>query len=380
MEPQNCTAHVAGDKVEVWAPTQHGEASLATAAQAAGVPVRSVVVHKMMLGGGFGRRGVPQDFVRYAVLIAKEVGQPVKTVWSRDEDIRHDHYRPVAMARMAAGLDVAGRPVAWHVRLTGPSIRAALMPLAAMSGVDKHFQEGFTEDMPYDVPHYLVDYAMRNTHVPVGFWRCVNHTQNCFFKECFIDEMAHAAGADPYAYRRRIIGKHRHADKFIAVLDAAAQRAGWGAPLPSGVHRGIALNESNGAFVAAVCEASVDAEGKARMHRIVVALDPGTIVNPMSVEMQIESSVAYGLTAALHGEITIKDGRVEQSNFNDYEMLRMAEMPNVEAVLMPSGGFWAGCGEPPVAVIAPALCNAIFAATGRRIRSLPLKNHDLRNA
>jgi isoquinoline 1-oxidoreductase beta subunit len=380
MEPQNCTAHVGGGKVEIWAPTQSGEASLAAAAQAAGVPPRNVVVHKTMLGGGFGRRGVPQDFVRYAVLVAKEMGQPVKTVWSREEDVQHDHYRPTAMARMAAGLDAAGMPLAWHVRLTGPSIRAALMPLAVMRGVDKHFQEGFIEDMPYDVPHYLVDYAMRSTHVPVGFWRCVNHTQNCFFKECFIDELAHAAGADPYAYRRRIIGRHRHADKFTAVLDAAAKRAGWGTPLPAGVHRGIALNEAYGTYVAAVCEASVAAEGKARMHRIVVAIDPGTIVNPMSVEMQVESSVAYGLTAALYGEITIKRGRVEQSNFNDYEMLRMAEMPKVEPVLMPSGGFWAGVGEPPVAVVAPAFCNAIFAATGRRVRSLPLRNHDLRRA
>jgi isoquinoline 1-oxidoreductase beta subunit len=378
LEPQNCTAHVVGDRVEIWVPTQNGEASLSAAAQAAGVPARNVVVHKMMIGGGFGRRGVVQDFVRYAVLIAKEMEQPVKMVWSREEDTRHDFYRPVAMARMVAGLDAAGMPAAWHVRLTGQSILAALSPVAVARGVDMQFQEGFTEAMPYDVPHYLADYAMRNTHVPVGFWRCVNHTQNCFFKESFIDELAHAAGADPYAYRRKLIGKHPHAGKFIAVLDAAARRADWGTPLPAGVHRGIALNDAYGTFVAAVCEASVGDDGEARMHRIVVAIDPGTVVNPTSVEMQVESGVVYGLTAALYGQITIREGRVEQSNFNDYEMLRMAAMPNVETVLVPSGGFWSGCGEPPVAVVAPALCNAIFAATGKRIRSLPLKNHDLR--
>jgi isoquinoline 1-oxidoreductase beta subunit len=380
MEPQNCTAHVVGDKVEIWVSTQNGEAALAAAAKAAGVPSRNVVVHKTMLGGGFGRRGVVQDFVPHAVLIAKEMGQPVKTVWSREEDMRHDFYRPVAMARMVAGLDAAGMPIAWHVRLTGNSIRGTLTPLAISNGVDMQFQEGFTADMPYDVPDYLVDYAMRNTHVPVGFWRCVNHTQNCFFKESFIDELAHIAQADPYEYRRKLIGKHKEADKFLAVLDAAAQRAGWGTPLPQGVHRGIALNEAYGTFTAAVVEVSVSDSGKVRMHRIVCAVDPGHVVNPLTAAMQTESSVVYGLTAALYGEITIKDGRVEQSNFNDYEMLRIDQMPKVETVLVPSGDFWGGIGEPPLSVVAPALCNAIFAATGKRIRSLPLKNHDLRKA
>jgi isoquinoline 1-oxidoreductase subunit beta len=380
MEPQNCTAYVTGDKVEIWVPTQNGEASLATAAQAAGVPARNVTVHKLMIGGGFGRRGVVQDFVRYAVLIAKEVGAPVKTVWSREQDMCHDHYRPVAMSRMTAGLDAEGRLTALQVRLAGHSILATLTPFALANRTDLQFQEGFLEDMPYDVPHYLADYAMRNTHVPVGFWRCVNHSQNCFFRESFIDELAHAADADPYRYRRALLGAHKHADKFTAVLDAAAERAQWSAPLPAGMHRGIALNEAYGTFVAAVCEASVDASGKARMHRIVVALDPGTVVNPMSIEMQVQSAVVFGLTATLYGEITIANGCVEQANFNDYRMLRMAEMPKVECVLVPSGGFFSGCGEQPVAVVAPALCNAIFAATGRRIRSLPLKNHDLRRA
>jgi isoquinoline 1-oxidoreductase subunit beta len=218
----------------------------------------------------------------------------------------------------------------------------------------------------------------RNTHVPVGFWRGVSHTQNCFFKESFIDEMAHAAGQDPYQYRRRLIGRHPQAEKFRAVLDAAAKAANWGAPAPTGLHRGIALEEVDNAFMAAVAEISVGADGGLRVHRFVCALDPGHVVNPLTTEMQIESGVAFGLTAALYGEIGIRDGRVMQSNFHDYRMLRLADMPKVETVLVPSGGFWGGVGEPPSAIVAPAVCNAIFAATGQRIRSLPLKNHDLR--
>jgi isoquinoline 1-oxidoreductase beta subunit len=380
MEPQNCTARVTGDTAEIWVPSQNGEASLATAARALNVHPRNIKVHKMALGGGFGRRGAVQDFVPHAVLIAKAMGRPVQTIWSREEDMRHDFYRPAAMARMSAGLDAAGMPLAWHVRLAGNSILGTLMPQIMVGGIDRHFQEGFLADLPYDVSDYRADYAMRNTHVPVGFWRCVNHTQNCFFKESFIDEMAHAAGIDPYAYRRRLIGKHRHAGKFLAVLDAAAKRIGWDTPPAPGLHRGIALNESQGSFVAAAAEVSISVNGEPRMHRIAVAIDPGTVVNPLTVEEQTESAVVYGLTAALYGEITIKDGRVEQSNFHDYAMLRMAEMPKVETIVMPSGGFYGGVGEPPVAVIAPALCNAIFAATGKRIRTLPVKNHDLTRA
>jgi isoquinoline 1-oxidoreductase subunit beta len=380
MEPQNCTAHVTENTAEIWVPTQNGEAAMAAAANALNIPAQNVRVHKTMLGGGFGRRGATQDFVPLAVLIAKEIDRPVKVVWSREEDIRHDYYRPAAMARMSAALDAAGMPLAWHVRMTGNSIWATLMPSMMRGGVDRQFQEGFLADMPYDIPNYLADYAIRNTHVPVGFWRCVNHTQNCFFRESFIDEMAHAASTDPLEYRRRLIGGHRHAEKFLGVLNAATRRSGWNTPPAPQVFRGLALNEAYGTFVAAVAEVSVAADGAVRMHRIVVALDPGTIINPLTAEMQTESAVVFGLTAALYGEITIRDGRVEQSNFDDYRMLRLAEMPKVETALVPSGGFWAGCGEPPVAVVAPALCNAIFAATGKRIRSLPLKNHDLRKA
>ena len=379
MEPQNCTAHVTADKAEIWVSTQNGEAALMAAAQALGMPPANVTVHKMMVGGGFGRRGGVQDFVPHAVLIAKEAGRPVQTVWSREEDMRHDFYRPVAMAKMTAGLDASGMPVAWRVRLTGNSIRGTLTP-DRLGGVDTHFQEGFTAGMSYDVANYLVDHAMRNTHVPVGFWRCVNNTQNAFFKESFIDEMAHVSEQDPYQFRRKLLSRHPHAQKLIGVLDAVAKQAEWGAPLPQGVHRGIALHECYGSYTAAVIEVAVDAGGKLKVHRVVCAMDSGHVVNPLTVEMQIEGSIVYGLTAALYGEITIKNGAVEQSNFNDYAMLRMADMPKVESIVMASGGFWGGCGEPPVSVAAPALCNAIFAATGKRIRSLPLKNHDLRKA
>jgi isoquinoline 1-oxidoreductase subunit beta len=278
------------------------------------------------------------------------------------------------MTRMTAGLDAAGMPIAWHVRMSGNSILGMIRP----GMVDKHFQEGFLDDMPYDVPNYLADYAMRTTHVPVGFWRCVNHSQNGFFKESFIDEMAHAAAQDPYRYRRKLIGAHPRADKFLAVLDAAAEKAQWDTPPRDGLHRGIALSDVHGTYVAAVIEVSVERE--LRIHRVVTAIDCGTVVNPLTVEMQVESATVYALTAALYGEITIKDGRVEQSNFHDYQMLRLAEMPKVETVIVPGSGNWGGVGEPPVAVVAPALCNAIFSATGKRIRSLPLKNHDVRRA
>jgi len=379
LEPQNCTAHVVGDRVEVWVPTQHGESALSVAANAAGVPPANVKVHKTMLGGGFGRRGIVQDFIPHAVKIAQAVRAPVQTIWSREEDMRHDYYRPTMMARMTAGLDAAGLPQAWHVRLAGNSIIHTLFAGGFFAGgVDRQAQEGFTADMPYDVPNYRVDFVERNAHVPVGFWRGVSHTQNCFFKESFVDEMAHAAGIDPYQYRRRLIRRHPRARQFLGVLDAAARTARWGEAAPAGVFRGLAVEQVDDAFIAAVAEISIEAGGTLKAHRFICAIDPGHVVNPMTIEMQMESGVAFGLTAALYGEISIKGGRVVQGNFDDYPMLRIAGMPKVETVLLPSGGFWGGVGEPPCAIVAPALCNAIFAATGRRIRSLPLRNQDLR--
>jgi isoquinoline 1-oxidoreductase beta subunit len=364
---------VTADLVEVWAPTQDGETALAIAADAAGMPPSNVVIHKMMLGGGFGRRGIFQDFVRQAVLIAKEVGQPVKLVWSREEDIRHDFYRPVAMARMIAALDADGIPVAWTIRTSGQSIIAAVSPRVMQFGVDRNFLQGLLEDMPYDVPNYRVDFAMRNTHVPVGVWRSVNHSQNAFFKESFIDEMALAADADPYLFRRKLLAKK---PRELAVLDAAATRAGWGTSLPAGISRGIAIHNSQNSICAQVVEASVAADGHVRVHRVVSAIEAGHVVNPLSIELQTESAIVFGLTAALYGEITITDGQVKEANFHDYPMLRLAEMPRVETVIV-AGNGWGGVGETAVPPVAPALCNAIFAATGKRIRSLPLKNREL---
>jgi isoquinoline 1-oxidoreductase subunit beta len=376
MEPQNCTAHVTADLVEVWAPTQDGETALAIAADAAGMPASKVLIHKMMLGGGFGRRGIFQDFVRQAVLIAKEVGRPVKLAWTREEDICHDFYRPVAMARLTAGLGRDGMPIAWKIRTAGQSIIAAVSPRVMQFGVDRNFLQGLLEDMPYAVPNYLVDFAMRNTHVPVGVWRSVNHSQNAFFKECFVDEMAFAAGADPYLFRRKLLASR---PRELAVLDAAAARAGWATPPERGVFRGIALHNSQNSVCAQVVEVSIDSDGKVRVHRLVSAVDTGHVVNPLTIELQTESAVVFGLTAALYGEITIKDGRVEQTNFHDYPTLHLADMPRVETVIV-AGTGWGGIGETGVPPLAPALCNAIFAATGKRIRSLPLKNHDLRSA
>jgi len=375
MEPQTCTAHVKPDRVEVWAPSQDVMTTLVTAAVAAGVSNDKVTVHPMMLGGGFGRRNAVQDYVREAVLIAKEVAQPVKMIWSREQDIAHDLYRPCGMARLVGGLDADGMPVALTIRLAGPSFVASLVPAFGPDIMDRSFVSGLTDEMPYRLPNYLLDVALRTTMVPLGAWRGINYTQNAFYRESFIDEMAHAAGADPYQFRRRML---RDSPKSLAVLDAAAQKAGWGTAPPPGVFRGIAVNAACDSYCAQVVELSVDG-GRIRVHRVIAAIDCGHVVNPLSVEMQIQGAVIYALTAALYGEITIKDGAAEQSNFNDYEMLRLAEAPDVVSVIVPSGDFWGGVGEPPVPPLAPALCNAIFAATGQRIRSLPVKNHDLRS-
>jgi isoquinoline 1-oxidoreductase beta subunit len=377
MEPQTCTAHFKDGRLDVWAPTQDAATALITAASAARLPNDKVIIHGAMLGGGFGRRGAIQEFVRQAVLIAKEGEEPVKLVWTREQDMKHDYYRPLGMARLTAGLDAEGMPIAWKIRLTGPSFVAALVPGFGMSFIDRSFLCGLAEEMAYDVPNYLVDYVVAPSPVPLGVWRAINYTQNTFYKEGFIDEMAHAAGVDPYLYRRRLL---RNSPKNRAVLDAAAKKADWFSPPPDGVFRGIAVTEACGSFCAQVAEASVDRGGAVRVHRVVSAIDCGQVVNPLSIEMQTQGAVVFALTAALQGEITIKDGGVVQSNFDDYEMLRMADAPKVETVMVPSGDFWGGVGEPPVPPLAPALCNAIFAATGKRIRSLPVKNQDLTRA
>ncbi|HKW37839.1 MAG TPA: molybdopterin cofactor-binding domain-containing protein [Burkholderiales bacterium] len=374
LEPMNCTALLKGDRVEVWAPTQNAEATHAAAAAAAGVPLENVEVHLTYLGGGFGRRGF-QDYTRQAVTIAKAMeGRPVKLLWSREEDMQHDFYRPMTMMRFKAALDRDGRLTALRVRDASHSIMASVRPQEIRDGIDRHALGGII-DAPYAVPNFRIEFAMRNSHVPVGFMRTVFHSQNPFMRECFIDEVAAAAGKDPYEFRRPLLAAR---PRDLGVLDAAARASGWGTPLPEGVRRGIAVQDSHGSYAAAVFEVSVSPAGGIDIRRVVVAVDPGHVVNPDSAEAQIQSCVAYGLTSVLWGEITLKAGRVEQSNFDDYRIMRIAEMPRrIDAVLVPSGGFWGGMGETPLAPLAPALCNAIFAATGRRVRSLPLKHQGL---
>ena len=377
MEPQNCTVLYTDDRVDVWAPSQNSEATAAVTAETAAVPIGNVEVHKVHLGGGFGRRGLFIEFVGQAVTIAKSMpGKPVKLIWSREEDIQHGRYRPVALVRMKAALDASGEPTAWFVRQAEQSIFSDVRPSMIQNGIDSVGVRTFS-DAPYAFPNIHMEYAMRNTHVPPGPLRAVAHTHNPYFRESFIDELAHAAGQEPYQFRRKLLAQ---APKDLAILDAVAKAADWEKPLPEGVYRGIAVQDAYGSYTAAVIEVSVNAEGALKIHRVVVGIDCGYVANPDSVRAQVEGSVVYGLTAALYGEITIKDGRVEQSNFHNYKMMRIAEMPKVEVVLKPSGGFWGGAGEPGMAPLAPALCNAIFAATGKRIRSLPLMHHDLRKA
>lgn len=378
METNSCLALFKDGRVDVWATSQSSEATAAAAAEAAGVPLASVEVHKVHLGGGFGRRGsFFNEATHQAISIAKALpGKPVKLTWSREEDIQHGRYRPVALVRLRAALDASGEPTAWYVRQADHSIFSSIRPEAIKDGIDTIGVRTFA-DAPYAFPNIRMEYAMRNTHVPPGPWRAVAHTHNPFIRECFIDELAVAAGKDPYQFRRKLLAK---APRDLGILDAVAEAANWEKPLPSGVHRGIAVQDAYGSYTAAVIEVSVSDKGELKIHRIVVGIDPGYVVNPDSVRAQAEGCVAYGLTAVLYGEITIKDGRVEQSNFHDYPMLRIAEMPKVEVVLAPTGGFWGGAGEPPMSPLAPALCNAIYAATGKRIRSLPLKHHDLRKA
>lgn len=373
MEPQTCTVLVKDGRVDVWTSTQNAEATHATAANVAGVPLENVYVHRMQLGGGFGRRGA-QDYTRQATQIAKSMpGVPVKLLWTREEDIQHDLYRPASLIRLKGGLDAAGNPVALWTRIAAPSIIATLLKLPLREGIDPQAVAAFG-DLPFAIPNVRVEYAQRNPHVPVGFWRTVGHSQNPFVRECFLDEMAHAAGRDPFELRRALLA---NAKRDLGILEATARVAGWGKPLPAGVHRGIAETEAYGSYTACVAEVSGNARGEIAIHRIVVGLDCGYVVNPDNVIAQIQGSVVYALTALFWGEITIKDGRVEQSNFHDFRLMRLAEMPKVEVVLAPTGGFWGGVGEPANAPVAPAVCNAIFAATGKRVRSNPLSKEGL---
>jgi len=382
MEPMNATALWTSERCEVWCPTQNGEAALEAAAEASGLDISRCDVHKIHLGGGFGRRGAFHDFVTQAVLIAKQLpGTPVKLLWTREEDMQHGHYHPITKCRLSGGLDEEGNLTSLHVRISGQSILAAVNPAWMTNGVDTFVFQGMLPDgdheISYTVPDLLVDHAMRNPPVPPGFWRGVNVNQNAIYLECFMDELAHAAGQDPLAFRRRLMKNH---PKSLSVLNAVASKAGWDEPAPAGIHRGLAVCKAFASHVAACAEVSVDDRGRLKIHRIVAATDPGYAVNPQQIEAQVEGSFVYGLSALLYGECTIKRGAVQQRNFNDYPSMLISEMPKVEVMVMPSGGFWGGIGEPTIAVAAPAVLNAIFAATGKRVREFPLKNVDLRAA
>ncbi len=380
MEPMTCTAHVTGGRAEVWAPTQNGEGTLRNVAAALGIDPSKVIVHKHHLGGGFGRRGLAQDWARIAVLIAKQVDRPVKMIWTREEDVQHDYYRPMVLARQAAGFDAAGDLVGWRVRVCGSSILVGLSPDRLKNGQDIEMTNAFLdEDMAYEVPNFEVGYVMRNTPVPVGFWRGVNHSQNGYFRESFVDELAHSRGQDPYLFRRGLLSK---GPRSLAVLNEAARRARWG-HAPKGISQGIALVECYNSVTAQVVDISVSDTGELAVHRVICVIDAGYIVNPSIVEAQMEGAVVYGLGAVLYGQITLHEGQVQQSNFHDYRALRMNEMPQVETYFLSSGNRysqeWGGVGEPGTPPLAPAIANAVFAATGQRTRSLPLANHKLKH-
>jgi len=377
MEPMNCTVKLSADRAECWVPTQNSEASLAALSEQSGIPLNKCEVYRHDLGGGFGRRGGNQDYVRQAVNIAKRFpGVPVKMIWSREEDMAHDFYRPISQCKLAAGLDDKGALVGLHVRLSGQSINAFVNPALVANGEDARQLQGYTDkpgdaQLGYTVPNLRIEYAMRNTHVPVGPWRGVNTNQNAVYMECFMEEVARAAGVDSLEFRRALMAKH---PKHLAVLNAAADKGSWGKPLPSGVHRGIAQFMGYGSYSAAVAEVSVSGEGKVKVHRMVLALDCGHAVNPDQIAAQVEGSVAYGLSAAFYGDCTVANGRMTELNFDRYQILRLAEMPKVETVIVPSYDFWGGVGEPTISVVTPAVLNGVFAATGKPVRALPLKN------
>ena len=383
MEVMNATALYTPERCEVWTPTQNGEAALAATSEASGLPLAKCEAYKIDLGGGFGRRGAVHDWVRQVVAIAKQIpGTPVKLIWSREEDMLHGRFHPVTQCKLTGALDKDGNLTGLHMRISGQSIVAGIFPQNIQNGRDPAVFQGLNPPGPeasigYTVPNLLIDHAMRNPHVPPGFWRGVNLNQNTIYLECFIDELAHATGKDPLEFRRALMKSH---PKHLAVLNAVAEKAGWGTKAPAGVYRGICQTMGFGSYVAAVAEVSVSPEGKLKIHRIVAATDPGHAVNPAQIERQVEGSFVYGLSAALYGECTVKDGRIVEENFDSYPVMRLEDMPAVETVIVPSGGFWGGVGEPTIAVAAPAVLNAIFAATGKRVRSMPLRHADLRKA
>lgn len=371
MEPLNCLVDLRANTCEIWTGTQSQTGDRDAAAQIAGLPGDKVKLHTTLLGGGFGRRGNPKsDFVVEAVEIAKSVGRPVKVIWLREDDIKGGWYRPMFHDRIEAGLDATGKPVAWHHTIVGQSI--LYWDCESQEEIDPLSVEGARE-IPYEIPNILVDLHTTDIRVPVLWWRSVGHSHTAFVVESFMDEVAHTAGRDPFEFRSGLLSEH---PRHRGVLDLAARKAGWGKPLPPGRARGIALHRSFGSFVAQVAEVSLDSEGKVHVHRVVCAIDCGMVVNPGIVEAQMESGIVFGLSAALYGAITFEKGRVVQRNFNDYPILRMNEMPDVEVHIVPSREPPSGVGEPGVPPIAPAVTNAIFNLTGKRIRRLPIYESD----
>ena len=357
MEPMNCTAHMTGGRCEIWAPTQNPQGAQREAARVTGLPADAITVHVTYLGGGFGRRGMPMIYVREAAELAGKIDSPVQVVWTREDDIQNGFFRPATHNVLKAALDGDGTPTAWSHRLVGPDGPSFMITLGA-------------EELIYAIPNFRLGRVIEDPGVPIAPWRGVGPSQNGFIVESFVDELAHEAGKDPYAFRRKLIAGH---PRPLAVLDLAARRAGWGSTLPSGHHQGIALFHIGATYVAQVAEVSVSKNGAVTVHRVVAAVDCGIVVNPDTVEAQVQSAIVYGLTATLYGEITIDRGRVQQSNFHDYRMLKLAEMPEVEVHLIESGEAPGGIGEWGLPPLAPAVCNAVFAATGNRVRRLPIR-------
>jgi isoquinoline 1-oxidoreductase beta subunit len=371
MEPLNCLVDLRKDSCEIWTGTQFQTVDRNTAASIAGLKPEQVKIHTMLLGGGFGRRANPRsDFVSEAVHIAKAVKKPVKVIWTREDDMRGGYYRPMWYDRISAGLDGKGIPVAWQHTIVGQSIiKGTLFEQGFIKdGIDATSVEG-ASDIPYQIPNIYVDLHSPDVDVPVLWWRSVGHSHTAFVVESFVDELAHAAGRDPYEFRMALLDKH---PRHKAVLELAARKAGWGTPVPQGHARGLAVHHSFGSYVAQVAEVSVGKEGEVRVHNVVCAIDCGRTVNPATIAAQMESGIVFGLSAALFGAITLKDGRVEQSNFHDYPLVRMKDMPKVEVHIIPSTEGPQGVGEPGVPPVAPAVANAVFNAAGVRMRSLPM--------
>jgi isoquinoline 1-oxidoreductase beta subunit len=379
MEPLNTVVDLHEDRCEIWTGTQFQTGDRAAAAKVAGLKPEQVTLHTTLLGGGFGRRANPScDFVTEATEVAKAAKVPVKVVWTREDDIRGGWYRPMWYDHFAAGLDASGNPVAWTHTIVGQSIMAGTMfeSYGIKNGIDSASVEG-AADILYGIPNLQVDLHTPKNEVPVQWWRSVGHSHTGFSVEAFLDEVAHAGGKDPYELRRTLLAGQ---PRMLAVLDLAAQKANWGSALPAGRARGIATHFSFDSYVAQVAEISVEKDGTVRVHRVVAAVDCGRTVNPDTVKAQLEGGIIFGLTAALKTEITLDKGRVQQRNFNDYPMVRMFESPTIEVFIVPSTEHPTGVGEPGVPPVAPAVANAIFAATGKRVRRLPIKPEDLRSA